>query len=147
MKINIKTIISDYNESTGLSTVIIATDLGEFEGYAQLHDEDKEIASRFAGCRYAEMRAGIKYMKAKARIIKYQLEPLYKIYNDLKQRNNYNQDNIGIKLLEKEIYLLEDEKEIFLTHAKTLTARLNEAIESRSGLVKKMMEHNKQDNK
>jgi hypothetical protein len=91
------------------------------------------------------MRAGIKYMKAKAKIAKYKLEPLVHIYNSLKQMNSYNENNKGIKMLEKEIYLLEDEFETFNMHAKTLAERLNKAIEARPNLIKDMM-NKKKDN-
>ena len=141
MKVNIKLISSDYNEETGVSKVTIATDIGQFTDYAYLSAEDAEIASKFAGCRYAEMRASIQYMKQKARIAEYKLEELYKIYKDLTQRNNCNMNNIGIKLLEKEIYILEDEKQFFKTNVKTLTERLNEAINTRPDLIKKIEKH------
>lgn len=146
MKIQIKTIASDYNEDTGLSKVTLSTDLGEFTGYSKLHPEDKEIASHYAGCRYAEMRAGIKYMKAKARIVKYQLEPLNRIYKSLIQMNSFDNDNKGAKMLEKEIYLLEDELETFNTNAKTLQERLDKAIEARPSIIEDIQKR-KQDNK
>ena len=145
MKIQMKTISSDYNEETGLSKVTVATDLGLITGYASLHPEDAEIASHFAGCRYAEMRAGIKYMKAKARIAKYQLEPLKRVYNTLTNKKNCDMSNKGIKLLEKEIYTLEDDIETYNTHARTLNERLQKAIEARPNLIKDMM-NKKKDN-
>ena len=145
MKIQMKTIASDYNEETGLSTVTIDTDLGNFIGYASLHPEDAEIASHYAGCRYAEMRAVIKYMKAKIKIAKYQLEPLQRIYNILINKN-YDQNNKGIKLLEKEIYILEDDIQTFDNYIESLLKRLNDAINSRPEVVRKMMEK-KQGNK
>ena len=145
MKIQMKTIASDYNETTGISKVTVATDLGEITGYASLHPDDKDIASNFAGCRYAEMRAGIKYMKEKVKISKYQLEPLKRIYNDLSQKKYYNKNNNGAKMLEKEIYKLEDDIETYKTNIKTLTERLQTAIDSRDNIVKDMMK--KQGNK
>lgn len=145
MKIQMKTIASDYNEETGLSSITIATDIGLITGYASLHPEDAEIASHYAGCRYAEMRAGIKYMKSKAKIAKYQLEPLKRIYNELINKKNYNINNMGIKLLEREIYTLEDDIETYNTHARTLNERLQKAIEARPNLIKDMM-NKKKDN-
>lgn len=146
MKIQIKTIASDYNENTGLSSVTISTDLGEFTGYSKLHPEDVEIASKYAGCRYAEMRAGIKYMKAKARISKYTLDYLNKIYKNLKQMKSFDENYKGAKLLEKEIYLLEDEVETFKTNAKTLQERLDKAIDTRPNIIKDLHKK-KEDNK
>ena len=140
MKINIKNIFSNYNKETGESVVTIATDIGEFTDYAYLHPDDKDIESNYAGCRYAEMRASIQYMKQKARIAGYKLQELNKIHRDLSQRKNYNKDNIGMKVLQKEIYLLEDEKEFFSHNVQTLTLRLNEAINSRPDMVKKINE-------
>ena len=145
MKIQMKTIASEYDETTGISKVTVATDLGEITGYASLHPDDREIASNFAGCRYAEMRAGIEYMKKKIRIAKYQLEPLKKIYNSLIIKKNCNMNSKGIKLLEKEIYTLEDDIETYKTNIKTLTERLQKAINSRDNIVKDMI--NKQGNK
>lgn len=137
MKIQMKTIASNYDGHT--SKVTIATDLGDITGYAMLHPDDADIASSYAGCRYAEMRAGIKYMKAKIRIAKYQLEPLKRIYNDLIQKKNYNKNNKGIKMLEKEIYKLEDDIATCKTHIKTLTERLQKAIDARPDIVKNMI--------
>lgn len=138
MKIKIKTIMSDYNQDTGLSKVTIATDLGQFTGYAKLHPEDKEIASNYAGCRYAEMRATVKYMKVKRRIAEYKLEPLNRIYNDLKSSKNFNENNKGVKMLQKQIYLLEDEKESFKNNVRSLESALSLAIEERPKIIEQM---------
>ncbi len=145
MKIQMKTVESDYNEDTGISTVKLSTDIGIFEGYAKLHPEDKDIASRFAGCRYAEMRAGIKYMKAKARETKQVLDSLTKIYKNLKQMNSFDKNFKGVKLFEKEIYLLEDEVETFKNNAKTLKERLDKAINTRPDIIKEI--HNRNQDK
>ena len=146
MKVNIKLTASNYDEETGESFATIATDIGQFTGWASLHPEDAEIASNYAGCRYAEMRASIQYMKQKARIANYKLQELYKIYKDLTQRHNCNMDNIGMRVLQKEIYMLEDEKEFFNHNAYTLTTRLTEAINSRPDTIKYILEKEK-DNK
>ncbi len=144
MKIQMKTIASEYNKETGISKVIVATDLGNITGYASLHPDDKDIASSFAGCRYAEMRAGIKYMKEKIKISKYQLKPLKRIYDELIRNKRCNKNSKGIKLLEKEIYILEDDIKSYETNIKTLTERLQKAINSRDDIIKNMM--NKQGN-
>ena len=145
MKIQMKTINSDYNSTTGRSEVTVSTDLGLFTGYAYLHPDDKDIESNYAGCRYAEMRAGIKYMKEKVKITKYQLQPLKRIYNDLSQKKYYNKNNNGFKMLEKEIYKLEDDIETYKNNIKTLTERLQKAIDSRDNIVRDMIK--KQGNK
>lgn len=139
MKIQMKTINSDYNSATGRSEVTVSTDLGLFTGYAYLHPDDEYIKSNYAGCRYAEMRAGIKYMKEKVKITKYQLQPLKRIYNDLSQKKYYNKNNNGFKMLEKEIYKLEDDIETYKNNIKTLTERLQKAINSREDIIRDMI--------
>ena len=64
----------DYN---GFSEVVINTDLGYFSGKAWCHPDEK--FSHFKGCRIAEMRAIIKYYKAKRKNLKIEL----KAYNDI----------------------------------------------------------------
>lgn len=70
---------ADYNENTGVSNVMIDTDLGAFIGQAKLHDEDRDYASKYTGCRYAETRATIKYLKMKQKYILGQLKVLHMI--------------------------------------------------------------------
>ena len=59
----IKLIDSWYDEESGNSYAKIRTDYGEFEGWSTLHEEDADLASKYAGCQYAETRAVLKYMK------------------------------------------------------------------------------------
>ena len=139
MKIQMKTIASDYNEETGLSAVTITTDFGDFIGYAKLHPDDAEIASHFAGCRYAEMRAVIKYMKEKIKISQYQLKPLKKIYYNLFNNRYYDIKNKGFKLLEKEMYLLEDDIETYKQYVKSLNERIKRDIDERPNIINKIM--------
>lgn len=70
---------ANYDENTGVSNVMIDTDLGAFIGQAKLHDKDKDYASKYTGCRYAETRATIKYLKMKQKYILGQLKVLHMI--------------------------------------------------------------------
>lgn len=69
-------VASGYNNSKGLSTVIIKTKLGEYTGAAKLHPEDKDYESRFTGCEIAEARAYVKYLKDEIAIAKIEYETL-----------------------------------------------------------------------
>ena len=83
MDLKIKTTYSNFNKETGISTTVILTDLGHFLGIARLHPDDKETASRYAGCRYAEMRATTKYIKAKKKAIQEEIKLLKEIEEDI----------------------------------------------------------------
>lgn len=145
MKIQIATISSNYDETTGISKTVILTDLGSFEGFAKLHPDDKENASRFAGCRYAEERALIKYAKMKIKVINNQLEVLKNISNELRNKKFYKENN-GTKLLEKNIYILEDDKEYFKNVIKSLSQKIVDDIAERDKFLKER-EEKKQSNK
>lgn len=145
MKIQIATINSNYDEATGISKTVILTDLGSFEGFAKLHPDDKENASRFAGCRYAEERALIKYAKMKIKVIDNQLKVLKNISNELKNKKFYKESN-GTKLLEKNIYILEDDKEYFKNVIKSLSQKIIDDIANRDKFLKER-EEKKQSNK
>ena len=145
MKVQISTISSNYDEETGISKVSILTDLGAFEGVAKLHPEDKEIASRFAGCRYAEERAIIKYAKMKIKVVDNQLEVLKNILKELQNKKYFKENTTGVKLLEKNIYILEDDKVYFKNVVNSLSKKLKIEFEERPKLIKER-EEKKQSN-
>lgn len=75
-----KILYSNYSTSTGVSTVTIQTKYGTFTGTAKIHPDDKDYSSSFFGCELAELRAGIKSLKAKLKKINYQLEAIEACY-------------------------------------------------------------------
>lgn len=115
---------ADYNENTGISNVMIDTDLGAFTGQAKLHDEDKDYASKYTGCRYAETRATIKYLKMKQKYILGQLKVLHMI----KETNEI--DRLILKL-DKEL----NDVELAIKFSQE---SLTKDIEQRSELIKRI---------
>ena len=129
MDLKIKTTYSDFNKETGISTTVILTDLGHFLGTARLHPDDKETASRYAGCRYAEMRATTKYVKAKKKAIQEEI----KLLNRLDSKITNKKAKIQIKE-EKEKLLLDMQT---CTNAiKSLNQTLKASIEKRDEFIK-----------
>lgn len=84
MKSKIKLVYSDYNEETGVSIARIQTPYGVFKGKARLNPQDADTASHYEGCKYAEMRAYIKYFKFMIKIKRTAYDELQKLYNQLK---------------------------------------------------------------
>lgn len=122
---------ANYNEETGVSTVMINTDLGAFFGKAKLHPEDKNFASKYTGCRYAETRAIIKYLKMKQKYILGQLKVLHMI----KETNQID------KLILK---FDKDLNDIELT-IKASQESLKKDIEQRPELLKRIYKNKKED--
>jgi len=128
MEINIKIIDSDFNTETGISTTKILTDLGSFTGTAKLHPDDQDKASRFAGCRYAEIRATIKYMKMKKKLFKEEIKLLNHLLGNTKNKisrkniteitqnlaNDIQECNKNIELLKKSLTATIEKREEFV---------------------------------
>ena len=116
----IKLYHSDYDEYYGFSCAAIKTDLGIFTGTSILHDEDKDIASKYAGCEYAEIRAIIKYIKAKIQILKYQLIGIENCEKAMKNKKDYNHNSSEARTLRKQKYILEKEIKTWKERAESL---------------------------
>ena len=135
----IKLIYSNFDEDTGISRVIIRTDLGDFEGSSKLHEEDKKISSHFAGCQYAEMRATIKYMKTKIKIIKIQIKELEDFQKSLSLRNDYNHYSVENYKMRRRIYMLNKQVKDWQERAQSLNKKMLSMMEKREYLIEKII--------
>lgn len=58
---------AEYNEETGESTVMLNTRWGVFTRTVKVHEEDKDVANKWDGCKFAHYLCRIDAMKAEAR--------------------------------------------------------------------------------
>lgn len=130
MKFNLKTIDSAFDENTGISKTTILTDIGKFTGSAKLHPDDKEYASRYAGCRYAEIRATIKYLKVKKAIARNQIKELNKLLNEIR----YKPDRQAIEAV---IRIYKNQLDIYNKNILLLKDMLLKTIQERERLLNK----------
>lgn len=131
----VKIIYSEYDKETGISYVKIMTELGEFNGLAKLHPEDEPIASNYAGCRYAEQRAILQYLKAKKKILVSQVKALQNCENAIVSTKGYNEKSIEAKAFRKQKYLLIKKKNNLEKSIESLHNKMLDSIEKRSTLV------------
>lgn len=146
-KYYIKTKNTTYDENTGISKAWIATDLGDFYGKAILSPEDKDIASSFAGCEYAEIRAILKYAKLKIKILKYQLEPLLRIKKEYEKTNFSKRCSIpnpAIVMIDKEIKRLQDILSTIVSNRDNLQLKLKTDIDTREERIKYILKKKEQ---
>lgn len=134
----IKIIKSDFDRKTGISTVIIQTNLGKFIGLSKLHEEDKPYESSFAGCQYAEMRAIIKYMKARIQKISNEIIGLEKGIKMLMNLKDYNKDSLENRKLRKQLYIMKQEKKDWEERLKSLSDRLYKKMNERVAFIKRI---------
>ena len=94
-----------FDQETGKSTVALADKYGTYIGQAQLHPNDKENASKYAGCSIAERRAQIKALRNKRRRIKIKIKTIKEILKDVENEKI----NIKLRYYTKELNNINEE--------------------------------------
>lgn len=89
-----KILYSNFDPQSGESIVTLVNRNGSYTGKAKLHPEDNN-PSNFTGCRLAERRAYIKYLKNERRRYKITLKTILSLYKDL---TNNCSDSINEKI-------------------------------------------------
>ena len=94
---------SIFNEGTGKSTSVIKHKKKKYYGYAWLHPEDKEKVSKYAGCRYAEIRAEIKALKDEYKKEKAACEECRKFVKACSQYKNFDAESPTAKAIFRQL--------------------------------------------
>lgn len=141
----IRMIYSNFDEETGISTVTINTDYGQFTATSKLHEEDRQISSHFAGCKYAEMKAIIMYMRKRIEVINYEITGLENCKKVLEGKKEYNHNSIENRTIRKQIYLLKKSKKMWQERLVSLRDKMLLNMEQRAKIVQDIM--NKKEDK
>lgn len=128
MKWKIKSAVFD--EEDGVSCVSISTHLGRFDGVSCLHPDDKDIASEFEGCRYAELRAVISFYKAEIDILKIKIETLQDVLLNFKNMKYYSENKKEVKCVSTKLNDLLDRKKNLENDIIAIKKHLNYSIEN-----------------
>lgn len=83
---------SDYNPETGFSIVAIQKGSRTYLGMTKLHDEDRDVASSYAGCTFAEIKARIAMAKDDYKTEGAKLETLENLYGQMTQLRNWENE-------------------------------------------------------
>ena len=136
MKDQAKLIYSNYDPETGISIARIQTSHGTFKGKARVHPNDINIASHYAGCKYAEIRAYIRYYKFLAKLKQSAIEEIKKLYN--KFYDSFDTPNKILYWTKDTINDLTKEKEEYLATAAEYQKDLKLLIDQRDEILKKI---------
>lgn len=136
MKDNIKLLYSHYDPDSGISVVRIQTPEGMFKGKARVHPKDLNTASSYTGCRYAELRAYIKYYKFKARQYQIAVKEMTNFYNQLKQ--NKDTPKKVIYWCEKRLNNLKELKKAHSNFALEIQKEITTSITERSKIIERI---------
>lgn len=72
-----------YDKDTGVSTVTKATKYGTFTRSVKVHPQDKDIANKYDGCLFAEMKCDIAAYQEKAKMLKERAKGIQHVFNVL----------------------------------------------------------------
>lgn len=126
---------SDFNAETGQSTVTIQNKYGIYTGTAQVHPDDLDYVSRYAGCRIAELRAEIKILKDEIQRDKIALSALQTLDKEL--RSYYAEDyNLKIQRhIYKQIKYYTNEINTIKTEIKEIEELIQKRIDIRTDII------------
>lgn len=123
------------DKDSGVSIVRIGTDLGEFEGAAKCCPEDAEHFSNYFGCRIAELRAGVKYAKAKVKYYRARLDALESYNGTMCATRNWNDQDYYAKKLLQHIQNTEDQIAAWKNICKRRQERIEKVIAERDKYI------------
>ena len=96
-------ISSYFNEETGKSIVEVKHKKRIYYGTARLHPEDVDKASKYAGCRFAEIRAEIQALKVEYRKEKATCEEIRKFVKACAQYRNFDEISPTAKAIYRQL--------------------------------------------
>lgn len=98
-----KFISSSYDEESGLARVTMQHLGQKFLGTAQVHPDEKDKGSEYAGCYYAEIRATIRALKYEKNIISYEYNVLKRTIKSCECYKKFNNEEGSAKVLYRQI--------------------------------------------
>lgn len=139
-------VYSKYDKESGISKVWIKNKYGVFMAKSRLHEDDREFASEYIGCRFAEIKANIKAYKKHKQDLQLRQQELKYFKTVLEQTKGYNPDSIEARKLRKRIHILSEEIKAVQTTIDELNEDLQIEIQQRDAstkLLKKIYENRK----
>lgn len=136
----IKVIESYFDKETGVSKVIIDTELGRFCGTAKVAEEDKEYFSSYAGKRYAELKAIINMLKYKKKIVYYQIKALNNCRKAIETTKDYDKNAYPNRRIRKDIYELKEIYKYITESIENIKQKIKDDFKDRVRIINKYKE-------
>ena len=140
MKERIDLIKADFDPETGISTTVIETDLGRFIGTSLLREEDKETASSYAGCSYAEFKAIRNYLKARLRVKRNEAFALKGIIAAFESSSQVENGSRPCAIVYRAYYKALNEVKELKEGIKSLGQRISLTVAERDKIIKRIQE-------
>ena len=129
-----KILKATYDPISGISVCQLATKWGVFEHSVKVKDEDKDIANKWDGIRFAEYLCKIDKFKAKGRAFQERANGVKHAYN-VCEYNNKNAPEVfktnpaALDTMMRQCYHMEEESKFYYNLAKTWKEKYPQFIE------------------
>lgn len=133
-----KFISSSYDKDSGTSYVTVQHLGKKFKGIAHVHPDEKEYASEFAGCDYAEIRAMIKAYKYERKIAKIKSDEAIDFVKSCLCYKDFNKDDPSAIVVKRQLQKRIDRVNKITNKINILINILDEKIKQRSEYHKKI---------
>lgn len=133
-----KFISSYYDQNTGTSYVTVQHLGKKFEGVAHTHPSEKDYASEFAGCEYAELKAIIKALKYERKIAKVKSDEALDFVKSCLCYKNFNPDDPSTIVVKRQLQKRINRVNKITDEINATIEYLNERIKQRSNFYKKI---------
>lgn len=117
--------------------VVIGTDIGQFSGTVECREEDLDRESKFFGYELAEIKALIKYAKAKARHYNALWAELVNFWGEMSKTRTYDEDAFWVKKIAQRINEYEEKAREWKHLANDMKESYHVKIQSFDALNKK----------
>lgn len=136
---------AEFNEATGVSTVVISTRYGHFKGEVQMQ-ESEQYPSKYFGCELAEIKALKKAEKARLRELRAQLDALQSYFCDMMNTRTF--DGYSFQMLKLGERMVELRRNIDVTkhNIKTLSDNYHSLIVQRDAKLAEFYSDRKEGN-
>ena len=131
---------AEYNESTGLSIVILQKNQNYFIGEVELHEEDADVASSYAGCHFAELKAIIKMLKYDYKEKMKEIRTLERLYKDITGLRDFHIHKYSrpVKHLRKQIKIKSEEALLIKERYEFLKASYSNIVDERLKAIRQI---------
>lgn len=125
---------ANFDIDSGISTVTIDSKYGTFSGTCRCHDSDMPKASRFFGCKIAELRAYKKAMKSQLHDYKVEYKVMRSFVDTLSQMRNFDPKSAGYYHAKKSMRIIAAKIENQKKNLEAIDAYIKNCITERDNI-------------
>ena len=98
--------IFEWDSETGKATCVLSDGKKTYTGYAECHEDDRDMMSLKTGCEIALKRAEIQVLRAYRDELKIRLSALNQYYHSMNMSHRFNEKSYENRMLQRQIRMI-----------------------------------------